>query len=162
MAVCSFLCFCRLFSTAEAAVYMFSMKRCPPGIWPSHKRYGDHRGAQVRRHRGQAVAVGAGRRQGFTRVCGPRAQSGQPRLFPAGAPEQRGRASAQGLGADLLAHEATCSLAMGQPLGATSAHVARWLHSAEEVAFGSCVAAPPLPCVLRVRVRETQLLGCLC
>ncbi|NWW96379.1 GAK kinase, partial [Rhynochetos jubatus] len=37
--VCSFLCFCRLFSTAEAAVYMFSMKRCPPGIWPSHKRY---------------------------------------------------------------------------------------------------------------------------
>lgn len=39
MAVCSFLCFCRLFSTAEAAVYMFSMKRCPPGIWPSHKRY---------------------------------------------------------------------------------------------------------------------------
>ncbi|RXM97689.1 Cyclin-G-associated kinase [Acipenser ruthenus] len=23
----------------EAAVYMFSMKRCPPGIWPSHKRY---------------------------------------------------------------------------------------------------------------------------
>uniref|UniRef100_A0A8C6DD61 C2 tensin-type domain-containing protein n=1 Tax=Moschus moschiferus TaxID=68415 RepID=A0A8C6DD61_MOSMO len=40
VAVCSFLCFCRLFSTAEAAVYMFSMKRCPPGIWPSHKRYG--------------------------------------------------------------------------------------------------------------------------
>lgn len=39
MAVCAFLCFCRLFSTAEAAVYMFSMKRCPPGIWPSHKRY---------------------------------------------------------------------------------------------------------------------------
>lgn len=39
MAVCSFLCFCRLFRTAEAAVYMFSMKRCPPGIWPSHKRY---------------------------------------------------------------------------------------------------------------------------
>uniref|UniRef100_A0A8B9YDL0 Cyclin-G-associated kinase n=1 Tax=Bos mutus grunniens TaxID=30521 RepID=A0A8B9YDL0_BOSMU len=39
VAVCSFLCFCRLFSTAEAAVYMFSMKRCPPGIWPSHKRY---------------------------------------------------------------------------------------------------------------------------
>ncbi|XP_055240252.1 cyclin-G-associated kinase isoform X10 [Gorilla gorilla gorilla] len=38
VAVCSFLCFCRLFSTAEAAVYMFSMKRCPPGIWPSHKR----------------------------------------------------------------------------------------------------------------------------
>ncbi|NXB14197.1 GAK kinase, partial [Rhagologus leucostigma] len=37
--VCSFLCFCRLFTTAEAAVYMFSMKRCPPGIWPSHKRY---------------------------------------------------------------------------------------------------------------------------
>ncbi|XP_005408741.1 PREDICTED: cyclin-G-associated kinase isoform X3 [Chinchilla lanigera] len=37
--VCAFLCFCRLFSTAEAAVYMFSMKRCPPGIWPSHKRY---------------------------------------------------------------------------------------------------------------------------
>ncbi|XP_049326829.1 cyclin-G-associated kinase isoform X1 [Astyanax mexicanus] len=37
--VCSFLCFCRLFSTAEAAVYMFSMKRCPPGIAPSHKRY---------------------------------------------------------------------------------------------------------------------------
>uniref|UniRef100_A0A8C9S405 Cyclin-G-associated kinase n=1 Tax=Scleropages formosus TaxID=113540 RepID=A0A8C9S405_SCLFO len=37
--VCSFLCFCRLFSTAEAAVYMFSMKRCPPGISPSHKRY---------------------------------------------------------------------------------------------------------------------------
>ncbi|KAF7687730.1 hypothetical protein HF521_014958 [Silurus meridionalis] len=37
--VCSFLCFCRLFSTAEAAVYMFSMKRCPPGITPSHKRY---------------------------------------------------------------------------------------------------------------------------
>ncbi|XP_006874199.1 PREDICTED: cyclin-G-associated kinase [Chrysochloris asiatica] len=37
--VCSFLCFCRLFATAEAAVYMFSMKRCPPGIWPSHKRY---------------------------------------------------------------------------------------------------------------------------
>ncbi|XP_076992289.1 cyclin-G-associated kinase isoform X3 [Tamandua tetradactyla] len=37
--VCSFLCFCRLFSTAEAAVYMFSMTRCPPGIWPSHKRY---------------------------------------------------------------------------------------------------------------------------
>ncbi|XP_041326629.1 cyclin-G-associated kinase isoform X5 [Pyrgilauda ruficollis] len=36
--VCSFLCFCRLFTTAEAAVYMFSMKRCPPGIWPSHKR----------------------------------------------------------------------------------------------------------------------------
>ncbi|CAJ0921343.1 unnamed protein product [Ranitomeya imitator] len=35
--VCSFLCFCRLFTTAEAAVYMFSMKRCPPGIWPSHK-----------------------------------------------------------------------------------------------------------------------------
>ncbi|TSO98500.1 Cyclin-G-associated kinase [Bagarius yarrelli] len=24
---------------AEAAVYMFSMKRCPPGITPSHKRY---------------------------------------------------------------------------------------------------------------------------
>lgn len=45
MAVCSFLCFCRLFSTAEAAVYMFSMKRCPPGIWPSHKRYhGTHFG----------------------------------------------------------------------------------------------------------------------
>ncbi|XP_047422304.1 cyclin-G-associated kinase isoform X2 [Sciurus carolinensis] len=39
VAVCSFLCFCRLFSTAEAAVYMFSMRRCPPGIWPSHKRY---------------------------------------------------------------------------------------------------------------------------
>ncbi|NP_001268980.1 cyclin-G-associated kinase isoform 2 [Mus musculus] len=39
VAVCAFLCFCRLFSTAEAAVYMFSMKRCPPGIWPSHKRY---------------------------------------------------------------------------------------------------------------------------
>uniref|UniRef100_A0A8C3W441 Cyclin-G-associated kinase n=1 Tax=Catagonus wagneri TaxID=51154 RepID=A0A8C3W441_9CETA len=39
VAVCSFLCFCRLFSTAEAAVYMFSMKRCPPSIWPSHKRY---------------------------------------------------------------------------------------------------------------------------
>ncbi|MGH0135171.1 UNVERIFIED_CONTAM: hypothetical protein FKN15_001111 [Acipenser sinensis] len=39
VAVCSFLCFCRLFTTAEAAVYMFSMKRCPPGIWPSHKRY---------------------------------------------------------------------------------------------------------------------------
>uniref|UniRef100_A0A8B9DG46 Cyclin-G-associated kinase n=1 Tax=Anser cygnoides TaxID=8845 RepID=A0A8B9DG46_ANSCY len=37
--VCSFLCFCRLFTTAEAAVYMFSIKRCPPGIWPSHKRY---------------------------------------------------------------------------------------------------------------------------
>ncbi|XP_037685106.1 cyclin-G-associated kinase isoform X2 [Choloepus didactylus] len=37
--VCSFLCFCRLFTTAEAAVYMFSMRRCPPGIWPSHKRY---------------------------------------------------------------------------------------------------------------------------
>ncbi|KAI7813078.1 cyclin-G-associated kinase [Triplophysa rosa] len=37
--VCSFLCFCRLFSTPEAAVYMFSMKRCPPGISPSHKRY---------------------------------------------------------------------------------------------------------------------------
>ncbi|XP_051875852.1 LOW QUALITY PROTEIN: cyclin-G-associated kinase [Pristis pectinata] len=37
--VCSFLCFCRLFTTAEAAVYMFSMKRSPPGIWPSHKRY---------------------------------------------------------------------------------------------------------------------------
>ncbi|XP_035165423.1 cyclin-G-associated kinase isoform X2 [Oxyura jamaicensis] len=37
--VCSFLCFCRLFTTAEAAVYMFGMKRCPPGIWPSHKRY---------------------------------------------------------------------------------------------------------------------------
>ncbi|XP_075720764.1 cyclin-G-associated kinase isoform X2 [Rhinoderma darwinii] len=37
--VCSFLCFCRLFTTAEAAVYMFSMKRCPPGIWSSHKRY---------------------------------------------------------------------------------------------------------------------------
>ncbi|NXK00394.1 GAK kinase, partial [Corythaixoides concolor] len=37
--VCSFLCFCRLFTTAEAAVYMFSMKRCPPSIWPSHKRY---------------------------------------------------------------------------------------------------------------------------
>ncbi|XP_009070379.1 PREDICTED: cyclin-G-associated kinase, partial [Acanthisitta chloris] len=37
--VCSFLCLCRLFTTAEAAVYMFSMKRCPPGIWPSHKRY---------------------------------------------------------------------------------------------------------------------------
>ncbi|KAH0628437.1 hypothetical protein JD844_009603 [Phrynosoma platyrhinos] len=37
--ICSFLCFCRLFTTAEAAVYMFSMKRCPPGIWPSHKRY---------------------------------------------------------------------------------------------------------------------------
>uniref|UniRef100_A0A8C9YR21 Cyclin-G-associated kinase n=1 Tax=Sander lucioperca TaxID=283035 RepID=A0A8C9YR21_SANLU len=39
VAVCSFLCFCRLFTTAEAAVYMFSMKRCPPGIAPSHKRY---------------------------------------------------------------------------------------------------------------------------
>ncbi|XP_064816658.1 cyclin-G-associated kinase-like [Oncorhynchus masou masou] len=38
VAVCSFLCFCRLFTTAEAAVYMFSMKRCPPGISPSHKR----------------------------------------------------------------------------------------------------------------------------
>ncbi|XP_026101442.1 cyclin-G-associated kinase-like isoform X2 [Carassius auratus] len=37
--VCAFLAFCRLFSTAEAAVYMFSMKRCPPGISPSHKRY---------------------------------------------------------------------------------------------------------------------------
>nr|XP_058157910.1 cyclin-G-associated kinase isoform X2 [Dasypus novemcinctus] len=37
--VCAFLCFCRLFTTAEAAVYMFSMKRCPPGIGPSHKRY---------------------------------------------------------------------------------------------------------------------------
>uniref|UniRef100_A0A673HNK4 Cyclin-G-associated kinase-like n=1 Tax=Sinocyclocheilus rhinocerous TaxID=307959 RepID=A0A673HNK4_9TELE len=37
--VCAFLCFCHLFSTAEAAVYMFSMKRCPPGISPSHKRY---------------------------------------------------------------------------------------------------------------------------
>ncbi|XP_056313325.1 cyclin-G-associated kinase isoform X2 [Danio aesculapii] len=37
--VCAFLCFCRLFSTAEAAVYMFSMKRCPPGISASHKRY---------------------------------------------------------------------------------------------------------------------------
>ncbi|XP_053321083.1 cyclin-G-associated kinase [Spea bombifrons] len=37
--VCAFLCYCRLFTTAEAAVYMFSMKRCPPGIWPSHKRY---------------------------------------------------------------------------------------------------------------------------
>ncbi|KAJ8380321.1 hypothetical protein SKAU_G00010990 [Synaphobranchus kaupii] len=39
VAVCSFLCFCRLFTTAEAAVYMFSMKRCPPGISPSHQRY---------------------------------------------------------------------------------------------------------------------------
>ncbi|XP_029960622.1 cyclin-G-associated kinase isoform X1 [Salarias fasciatus] len=39
VAVCSFLCFCRLFTTAEAAVYMFSMKRFPPGIAPSHKRY---------------------------------------------------------------------------------------------------------------------------
>ncbi|XP_061585552.1 cyclin-G-associated kinase isoform X2 [Cololabis saira] len=39
VAVCSFLCFCRLFTTAEAAVYMFSMRRCPPGIAPSHKRY---------------------------------------------------------------------------------------------------------------------------
>uniref|UniRef100_A0A665WZE3 Cyclin-G-associated kinase n=1 Tax=Echeneis naucrates TaxID=173247 RepID=A0A665WZE3_ECHNA len=39
VAVCSFLCFCRLFTTAEAAVYMFSMKRCPPGISASHKRY---------------------------------------------------------------------------------------------------------------------------
>ncbi|XP_008334591.1 cyclin-G-associated kinase-like isoform X2 [Cynoglossus semilaevis] len=39
VAICSFLCFCRLFTTAEAAVYMFSMKRCPPGIAPSHKRY---------------------------------------------------------------------------------------------------------------------------
>ncbi|KAM6965438.1 cyclin-G-associated kinase [Aplochiton taeniatus] len=39
VAVCSFLCFCRLFTTAEAAVYMFSMRRCPPGISPSHKRY---------------------------------------------------------------------------------------------------------------------------
>ncbi|XP_078471270.1 cyclin-G-associated kinase-like isoform X1 [Lampetra fluviatilis] len=39
VAVCSFLCFCRLFSTAEAALYMYSLRRCPPGIWPSHKRY---------------------------------------------------------------------------------------------------------------------------
>uniref|UniRef100_A0A3P8VGD7 Cyclin-G-associated kinase n=1 Tax=Cynoglossus semilaevis TaxID=244447 RepID=A0A3P8VGD7_CYNSE len=39
VAICSFLCCCRLFTTAEAAVYMFSMKRCPPGIAPSHKRY---------------------------------------------------------------------------------------------------------------------------
>ncbi|KAJ8285969.1 hypothetical protein GJAV_G00033020 [Gymnothorax javanicus] len=39
VAVCSFLCFCRLFTTAEAAVYMFSMKRYPPGISASHKRY---------------------------------------------------------------------------------------------------------------------------
>uniref|UniRef100_S4RWF4 DnaJ (Hsp40) homolog, subfamily C, member 6 n=1 Tax=Petromyzon marinus TaxID=7757 RepID=S4RWF4_PETMA len=38
VAVCSFLCFCRLFSTAEAALYMYSLRRCPPGIWPSHKR----------------------------------------------------------------------------------------------------------------------------
>lgn len=47
VAVCSFLCFCRLFTTAEAAVYMFSMKRCPPGIAPSHKRYERTAGLQV-------------------------------------------------------------------------------------------------------------------
>lgn len=56
VAVCSFLCFCRLFSTAEAAVYMFSMKRCPPGIWPSHKRYRAHRLGT----RGEAWALGGG------------------------------------------------------------------------------------------------------
>ena len=49
MAVCSFLCFCRLFSTAEAAVYMFSMKRCPPGISASHKRYA-HARTHARTH----------------------------------------------------------------------------------------------------------------
>uniref|UniRef100_A0A8C4NBY7 Cyclin G associated kinase n=1 Tax=Eptatretus burgeri TaxID=7764 RepID=A0A8C4NBY7_EPTBU len=39
VAVCAFLCYCHLFSTAEAALYMFSIRRCPPGIWPAHKRY---------------------------------------------------------------------------------------------------------------------------
>ncbi|KAM4879188.1 LOW QUALITY PROTEIN: cyclin-G-associated kinase [Sylvia borin] len=37
--VCSFLCFCRLFTTAEACCLYVQYERCPPGIWPSHKRY---------------------------------------------------------------------------------------------------------------------------
>ena len=124
MAVCSFLCFCRLFSTAEAAVYMFSMKRCPPGIWPSHKRYGVRRGAGVRRHRGPVVAVGAGRRQGFTRVWtsalgGARAcvrSRGSRMSAPSGLPSS-GAALLPGAWAPaFLAHEVTCSLALGPPL----------------------------------------------
>ncbi|XP_076811741.1 cyclin-G-associated kinase-like isoform X1 [Clavelina lepadiformis] len=36
---CSLLVMCGLFSTAEAALFMFSIKRMPPGITPSHRRY---------------------------------------------------------------------------------------------------------------------------
>lgn len=80
MAVCSFLCFCRLFSTAEAAVYMFSMKRCPPGIWPSHKRYGVCRGVWVWHWGRTGLQVQSG---GFT-SCPTRAL--EQRLCPFLAP----------------------------------------------------------------------------
>ncbi|XP_030851434.1 cyclin-G-associated kinase [Strongylocentrotus purpuratus] len=37
--VSSFLTFCRLFSTVDVSLYMFSVKRGPPGITQSQKRY---------------------------------------------------------------------------------------------------------------------------
>ncbi|XP_066298486.1 cyclin-G-associated kinase-like isoform X2 [Branchiostoma lanceolatum] len=37
--VCAFLAFCKLFTSPEPALYMFSMRRAPPGIGPCHKRY---------------------------------------------------------------------------------------------------------------------------
>eukprot|EP00058_Branchiostoma_floridae_P001782 XP_002587270.1 hypothetical protein BRAFLDRAFT_115879 [Branchiostoma floridae] len=37
--VCAFLVFCKLFTSPEPALYMFSMRRAPPGIGPCHKRY---------------------------------------------------------------------------------------------------------------------------
>lgn len=114
--------------------------------------------------------MGAGRWQGFTRVWTSVLGGARARLRSRGSRasalsglRSSGAAPLPGAWAPtFLAREATCSLAMGQPLGATSAHVAQWLHSAGKVASGSCVAEPPPPCVLHVRVRETQLLGCLC
>lgn len=113
MAVCSFLCFCRLFSTAEAAVYMFSMKRCPPGIWPSHKRYGVCRGVWVwhRGHTGLWVQSG-----GFT-SCPP------------------GPLSSTSVCSWYLLSQCRGLLLGGQ------GHVACWLHFAGGVAFGGSLAA---------------------
>lgn len=40
--VSSFLTFCRLFSTVDTSLYMFTVKRGPPGVTPSQKRYMDY------------------------------------------------------------------------------------------------------------------------
>ncbi|KAK2189330.1 hypothetical protein NP493_109g06044 [Ridgeia piscesae] len=37
--VCAFMCFCRLFDNPDHALKLFAMKRVPPGILPSQRRY---------------------------------------------------------------------------------------------------------------------------